>query len=162
MHQERASASRPEGVLVCGTDIVLIEDLARAIEIGGEAVLARFFTDAERQTCRDSIARLAARLAAKEAIAKSLGTGLRGIGWREIEVVTHPNGRPELNLSGRALAAQSRLGIRRWRLSLSNSSEYALAFVVGDASSQPAEVGATLGLQMDGIASAFEQHIITH
>ena len=72
-------------------------------------------------------------IAAKEAAAKALGTGIsRGVTWRELEVVRPPGQRPTLHLSGRAAAIAARLGVRHLALSLSHTRELALAVVVAE------------------------------
>ena len=74
---------------------------------------------------------LAARFAAKEAVMKALGTGTRGIGWKDIEVTRKPTGEPEIALHGRAMVRARKLGIDRLAISLSHSKNYAVASVVG-------------------------------
>ena len=60
---------------------------------------------------------------------KSLGTGVRGVGWRDIEVVRAPSGAPSILLHGRALARAQRLGVHQISLSITHGREYAVAFV---------------------------------
>jgi holo-[acyl-carrier protein] synthase len=61
---------------------------------------------------------------------KALGTGVRGVSWKDIEVVRHESGAPSVKLHGRAERRAQRLGVREISLSLSHSREYAVAFVV--------------------------------
>jgi holo-[acyl-carrier protein] synthase len=61
---------------------------------------------------------------------KALGTGVRGVGWKDIEVVRQESGAPSVKLHGRAQARAERLGVLEISLSLSHSQEYAVAFVV--------------------------------
>lgn len=112
-----------------GVDLVRIERIQAAIARFGERFLNRCFTVGERAACADAPARLAARFAAKEAVAKSLGTGLRGMTWREIEVVTDASGKPQVSLHGGAAARAQALGVTGWEISLSHEGEYAVAFV---------------------------------
>lgn len=112
-----------------GVDLVRIERIQTAVARFGERFLNRCFTTGERAACADAPARLAARFAAKEAVAKSLGTGLRGMTWREIEVVTDASGKPQVSLRGGAAARAQALGITGWEISLSHDGEYAVAFV---------------------------------
>ena len=65
---------------------------------------------------------------------KALGTGVRGVGWREIEVVRERGGAPTIQLHGRALSRANRLGIRELSVALSHSEDYAVAFVVAESS----------------------------
>jgi len=113
-----------------GVDIVELARIERAVQRYGDRFLSRVYTEAELAYCRGDVARLAARWAAKEAMSKALGTGWRGIEWRELEVVREPSGQPTVALHGRAKAIAESLGLTRWALSLSHSGEYAVAFVL--------------------------------
>ncbi|MCH8194845.1 MAG: 4'-phosphopantetheinyl transferase superfamily protein, partial [Chloroflexi bacterium] len=68
-----------------------------------------------------------------EATMKALGTGVRGIGWREIEILPNRRGKPVLILHGRAKERARLLGIGELAISLSHTKEYAVASVVGGA-----------------------------
>jgi hypothetical protein len=70
---------------------------------------------------------MAGRWAAKEAVSKVLGLGVRGIGWQEIEVERLPTGQPSVRLHDRAAARASQLGIQHVALSISHEREYAIA-----------------------------------
>ena len=125
-------------MLLSGVDLVEIARIEQAVSRWGERFLRRVWTEAERRHCGRNMASLAARWAAKEAAAKALGCGLRGLGapsdgvaWTEIEIARAPGGRPLLALSGDALARSAALGVREWSVSLSHSGGLALAFVVG-------------------------------
>jgi len=116
-------------------DIVELDRIRGAIERHGERFLARVYTVAELDCYRDRLPELAVRLAAKEAVSKALGVGLRhisrhGIGWRDVEVLSDPYGKPVLRLSGRAQSLAEEQGLRDWAISLSHSHDYAVAFVV--------------------------------
>lgn len=118
-----------------GVDIVELDRIRRAIDRHGERFLVRVYTEAELDRYRDRLPELAVRLAAKEAVSKALGVGLRhisrhGIGWLDVEVLSDPYGKPVLRLSGRAQALAEELGLGDWAISLSHSREYAVAFVV--------------------------------
>src|SRR6266852_3767924 len=86
--------------VVCGVDIVEIESIGQSIEVGGDRFLQKIFTPAELAFCRGRLPQLAARFAAKEAASKALGTGIRGISWHDIQVVSNKRGRPSITLSG--------------------------------------------------------------
>lgn len=121
--------------LSTGVDIVELDRIREAIARHGERFLARVYTAAELDRYRGRLPELAVRLAAKEAVSKALGVGLRhisdrGIGWRDVEVLSDPCGKPVLRLSGRAQALAEEQGLRDWAISLSHSREYAVAFVV--------------------------------
>jgi len=121
--------------LSVGVDIVELDRIRRAIEHHGERFLARIYTAGELEWYRDRVPELAVRLAAKEAVSKALGVGLRhmsgaGIGWQDVEVLSDPYGKPLLHLSGRAQALADEQGLHEWAISLSHSRDYAVAFVV--------------------------------
>jgi len=113
-----------------GVDIIEIERVGRAIERWGERFLGHVYTPAELAYCQGRIPELAARFAAKEAIAKALGTGLVGIGWREMEVLPDLLGKPLVQLYGRAQARAQALGLGDLAISLSHARDYAVASVV--------------------------------
>ena len=69
----------------------------------------------------------AGRWAAKEAVSKVLGLGVRGVGWREIEIVRLPTGAPTVRLHGRAATRAEQLGMGRIAVSISHEGEYAVA-----------------------------------
>ena len=113
-----------------GTDLVENARLERWL--ASPRLLEKYFTDIELEDVRSSghpVASLAARFAAKEAFGKALGTGLRGLSLRDIETRRGPGGKPDLFLSGSALAALQSRGARV-HLSLSHEAAYSLAFVV--------------------------------
>lgn len=114
----------------CGIDMIEIERVDRGIQRLGERFLNRFFTPGERADCEDKPFRLAARLAAKEAVAKALGTGIGDIGWRDIEIRKDERGRPVLHLHGTALTLSAELGLKQWDVSLTHTREYASAVAV--------------------------------
>jgi holo-[acyl-carrier protein] synthase len=121
--------------LSVGVDIVELDRIRQAIEDHGERFLARIYTAGELDRYRDRPPELAVRLAAKEAVSKALGVGLRhisghGIGWHDVEVLSDPYGKPLLYLSGRAQTLADEQGLRDWAISLSHSRDYAVAFVV--------------------------------
>ena len=80
---------------------------------------------------RDRPENLAGRWAAKEAVSKVLGLGVRGVGWREIEIVRLPTGQPTVQLHDRALRRAEQLGMERIAVSISHEREYAVAIAFG-------------------------------
>ena len=80
---------------------------------------------------RDRPETFAGRWAAKEAVSKVLGLGVRGIGWRDIEVVRLPTGQPSIKLHGRAAARADQLGMGRIAVSITHESDYAVAIAFG-------------------------------
>ena len=113
-----------------GIDIIEIPRIKKALARWGDAFLNRIYTEAEIQRYRNKPASLAARFACKEAVMKLLGTGRRGVSWRDIETLSHPGGRPVVNLYGRARDKAGSLGVREISVSLSHSKEYAIASVI--------------------------------
>jgi holo-[acyl-carrier protein] synthase len=78
------------------------------------------------------IAFYAGRYAAKEAVAKALGTGFSGdVAWLDIEILRQPMGAPDVRLSGAALETANALGITHWFISISHSGGYAVASAIG-------------------------------
>jgi holo-[acyl-carrier protein] synthase len=113
-----------------GTDAVHIETWERHLRLGGERLAKRIYTDTEIEFCEGRPDRLSTRLAAKEAVVKALGTGVRGVGLDEVEVVSETSGRPTLRLHGRALGIADTLGLSRFELSLCHEEGFALAVVI--------------------------------
>ncbi len=118
-----------------GVDLVEVERVRRMIAEKGAHVFDRLLTAAEAVYCRsrpDPAEHVAVRLAAKEAVYKALqgSSAARGIGWREIEVVRAPDGRPDVALSGLAAREARALGVRRVLLSLSHTHQAAVAVAV--------------------------------
>lgn len=113
--------------------MIEIERVAASIERHGDRFLCRVYTDNEVSICNGRAQSLAARFAAKEAVAKALGTGIwrHGIGWTDIEVGRDTDtGAPVLCLHGAAQAQADKLGLTTWSISLSHDRERAIAFVV--------------------------------
>ena len=115
-----------------GVDIIEIARIQRAIERWDERFLHRVYTELELRLCRRKPSRLAGRFAGKEAVMKALGTGVRGISWREIEILAEPSGKPVVRLYGKAQAKADSLGMGELAISLSDSKKYAVAFVVAE------------------------------
>ena len=114
-----------------GVDVIEIGRVAATLERFGDRFLQRIYTPSEISYCRGRAPQLAARFAAKEAVMKALGTGTRGVGWREVEVTRKRSGEPQIALHGRAAARAQHLGIDRLAVSITHSREYAVASVVG-------------------------------
>lgn len=117
-----------------GVDLIEIERIENVLARWGERFLERVYTEAERGDCQNRAPSLAVRFAAKEAVMKALGTGIKGVGWREIEVLPNRDGKPLVHLYGGALQKARGLGLGELAISLSHSREYAIASVVGGSS----------------------------
>ena len=120
--------------IASGVDLVEIERFKDALDRHGGRLLERVFTTAELEEAGGHPASLAARFAAKEAVAKALGTGIGPVSWREIEIRRGSARQPLLTLHGAAAQLSADLGLTHWTISLSHSQEMAVAvaFAVGD------------------------------
>ena len=116
-----------------GIDIIEIARIERAIARWGEGFLHRVYTDAELGLYYKQPSSLAARFAGKEAVIKALGTANKGIGWKEIEILSDPSGKPLVHLYGKTQNQANSLGLDNLAISLSHSKEYAIALVAGEA-----------------------------
>ncbi len=121
-------------MLAVGVDLVEIPRIERALARFGEKFLARVYTPDEVRYSRGRPAELAARFAAKEAVAKALGAGMRilspaGIGWLDVETLNEAGGKPYLILHGRARDLAAAQGLTEWAISLSHDGGMAIAFV---------------------------------
>jgi holo-[acyl-carrier protein] synthase len=114
-------------ILGVGIDVVDLRRFEQSLS-RTPGLLDRLFTEAERPLPPAS---LAARFAAKEALAKALGAP-PGLAWHDAEVVTAADGRPSLVVSGTVAAAAERVGVTRWHLSLSHDGGTAVAMVIGE------------------------------
>jgi holo-[acyl-carrier protein] synthase len=114
-----------------GTDIIEIERIRRSIERYGDRFLNRVFTKDELKIYGRHAHSLAAGFASKEAVMKVLGTGNRGVAWREIETLFQLSGKPYIRLNGRAKKWAERLGLKEIDVSLSHCKEYATAVAIG-------------------------------
>ena len=113
-----------------GIDIIEISRITQTVKRWGDRFLLRTYTEGELAYCRGRPPQLAARFAAKEAVMKALGTGIRSVGWRDVEVVRARSGAPSIKLHGRGAKVAKRLALSQVALSLSHSREYAVASVV--------------------------------
>jgi holo-[acyl-carrier protein] synthase len=119
-------------IIGVGVDVVHVKRLERWRTIPG--LLERYFHPQELSAALErgpgATLSLAARFAAKEAFGKALGTGLAGIVLKDIMVMNHFNGRPEVRLFNTALRALERCGARRVHISLTHEQDNAIAMVV--------------------------------
>ena len=120
--------------LAAGVDLVEIDRLEGIIHRYGQQFLDRIYTPQELAEAGASLASLAARFAAKEAVSKALGCGIGKVAWKEIEVLRGPERQPFLNLHGAASDLAAELGLDNWSISLSHTRIHAVAFVVASGS----------------------------
>ena len=117
-------------ILGVGTDLVEIERMGRACE--KDYFVMRTFTEMESRQAKGSASKLAGSFAVKEAVAKVLGTGFRSFMPIDIEVLRDELGKPYVCLYGGALARFREMGLARIEVSITNTSEWAMAFAVGE------------------------------
>jgi holo-[acyl-carrier protein] synthase len=130
-HYEPIFDPERSGPIAVGIDIIEIARIQRTLTDFGDRFLRRVYTERERQRYATRVSELAARFAAKEATSKTLGTGIRGIRWREMEILSNRRGKPVLVLHGSAAARAAALGLVAFDVSLTHSRTEAMAIVVG-------------------------------
>ena len=119
----------------CGVDIIEIDRIRESIESLGQGFRDRIYTEAEIAYCEDRKAArfesYAVRFAAKEAVAKAMGTGFGSkVGWKDIEVRNDGEGRPHVVLSPSAARIAEELFYRDISIRLSHGKTYAVAYVI--------------------------------
>ena len=113
-----------------GVDIIEVDRIDNAILRHGQRFFDRFYTSQELIDSDGQTPSLAARFAAKEAVAKALGTGIGQVAWKDIEVVTGSRREPMLRLHGQAQQLASSMGLTDWAISLSHTEQHAVAVAV--------------------------------
>jgi len=121
----------PPGTSELGIDIIKVDRIAASLARFGDRFTRRVLTPNEQRHVRGRAETMAGRWAAKEAVSKVLGLGVRGIGWRDIEIDRLPTGQPAVRLHGRAAARAEQLGMGRIAVSISHESDYAVAIAYG-------------------------------
>ncbi|HEY4843733.1 MAG TPA: holo-[acyl-carrier-protein] synthase [Terriglobales bacterium] len=124
-------------IIGTGVDIAEVARIRESIERFGDRFLHRVFTEGEIDYCQRRANRFesyAARFAAKEAGMKALGTGWsHGVRWRDIEVVRPKGQRPTIQFHGEAAGIAAKIGTKNIALSITHTSEQALAHVILEA-----------------------------
>jgi holo-[acyl-carrier protein] synthase len=123
--------------MAVGIDVIVISRVRKVLEKHPERFLRRVYTPEEVAFCRGRVHELAARFAAKEAVMKALGTGARGLAWREIEILPNRRGKPLVYLHGLAKKRGDTIGLRGIDVSLTHEGDLAIAAVVGMANAAP-------------------------
>ena len=119
-------------MLRTGIDIIEIDRIGAAVNRWGDRFFRRIYTEGELQYAKGRLPQLAGRFAAKEAVMKALGTGTRGVGWKDIEISRLRGQAPSIVLHGRAKTRADAIGLTGLALALSHSKEYAVATVIGE------------------------------
>ena len=118
-----------------GTDICQINRIKSVYKRYGKRFLKRILTENEIKYVtsrkKTSMNRLAGRYAAKEAVSKVLGTGLRGVYFKEIEILRESSGAPKIVLHKRAKQKAKEKKLNNFEVSISHERDFAIAFVVG-------------------------------
>ncbi len=132
--QSIKSSAYPVLIRGIGIDIVEVTRVRSASIRWGDRFEKRIYTPEEIRYCGVTdvrYQRLAARFAAKEAVFKALGTGLRpGMWWHDVSVITGGLGKPELVLKGRARQHADSLGVSQTFVTLAHTDNYAVANVI--------------------------------
>ncbi len=121
-------------MIAVGTDILKVERIEQVVDRLGDKFVRRILTESEQaeyRASKQSNRLLAKRFAAKEAVAKALGTGIgRGVSWQDIQIEHDSNGAPLVRLRGGASEVAARRGGARVELSLADEVDYVVAFAV--------------------------------
>ncbi|MHC2994322.1 MAG: holo-ACP synthase [Candidatus Atribacteria bacterium] len=120
-------------IIGCGIDLVSIKRIENIVRRWGDNLICRIFTPLEQEYCEkkgNKYQSYAGKFAAKEALLKALGLGLRGVNWREIEVINDNLGQPIIKISGRLKEITSNKKVDIYFLTISHTKEYALAEVI--------------------------------
>jgi len=117
-------------VLRTGVDLIEISRIEEVVSRHGKHYLERIYTPAELEQCGKRTESLAGRFAAKEAVAKALGSGIGDVSWKEIEVLGDEQNAPILILHGAAEQMAKGIGLTTWSVSISHSQSHSVALVV--------------------------------
>jgi len=121
-------------IIGCGIDLVKIERIEKIIKKWGDNFTSRVFTLLEREYCEkkkgNKYQSYAGKFAAKEALLKALGLGLREANWKEIEIKNDELGQPIIDTSGKLKNVASAKGVSKYFISISHTKEYAIAQVI--------------------------------
>ena len=116
--------------ITTGIDLIEVDRVKASIMRYGNRFLDRIFTPSELAEAEASPTSLAARFAAKEAVAKALGTGIGKVGWLEMEILRGETGQPQIRLHGAARQLAIDLKLSTWSISLSHTKSHAIAIAI--------------------------------
>jgi len=121
-------------IIGCGIDLVKIERIEKIIKRWGNNFNSRIFTPLERDYCEkkkdNKYQSYAGKFAAKEALLKALGLGLRGANWKELEIRNDELGQPVIDTSGKLKKIALAKGVSKYFITISHTKEYAIAQVI--------------------------------
>jgi holo-[acyl-carrier protein] synthase len=115
-----------------GIDLIDVDRIVAVLGRYPDRFRQRILTPSEDRYCRGKAERIAGRWAAKEAVSKVLGLGVRGVGWREIEVLPNRAGQPQVHLQGRASARAEAMGLGEVTVSISHERRMAVAVAIAE------------------------------
>jgi holo-[acyl-carrier protein] synthase len=118
-------------ILRSGIDLVEIDRFANLQPHLRERFIERVFTPAEIELCNDRNTSLAGRFAAKEAVAKALGTGIGEVRWQDIEILADEKKSPVLHLHEKAAEIAAALGLTQWSISITHTNTMAAGQAIG-------------------------------
>jgi holo-[acyl-carrier protein] synthase len=113
-----------------GIDLIDIDRIVAVLDRHPDRFRTRVLTEPEQRYCGRRAERIAGRWAAKEAISKVLGLGVRGVGWREIEILPNYAGAPQVRLYARAARRAETLDLEDVTVSISHERRMAVAVAV--------------------------------
>jgi holo-[acyl-carrier protein] synthase len=113
-----------------GIDLIDIDRIVAVLDRHPDRFRRRVLTDDEQRYCGRRVQRIAGRWAAKEAISKVLGLGVRGVGWREIEILPNRAGAPQVYLHARAARRAEAMDLDEVTVSISHERHMAVAVAV--------------------------------
>lgn len=113
-----------------GVDLIDIDRIVGVLGRFPDRFRLRVLTESEQRYCGHRVERIAGRWAAKEAISKVLGLGVRGVGWREIEILPNRAGAPQVTLHRRAARRAEAMGLDEVSVSISHERRIAVAVAV--------------------------------
>lgn len=113
-----------------GIDLIDIDRIHEVLGRFPDRFRRRVLTEPEQRYCGRRVERIAGRWAAKEAISKVLGLGVRGVGWREIEILPNRAGAPQVSLHGRAASRAAAMDLDDVTVSISHERRMAVAVAV--------------------------------
>lgn len=128
----RPYAPYPETRHEVGIDLIEIPRIVHVLDRFPARFRERVLTPAEQAYCGSKVERIAGRWAAKEAVSKVLGLGVRGVGWREIEILPDRAGKPHVYLHDRAALRAAHLGLSGVAVSITHERSMAAAVALGE------------------------------
>ena len=134
MIEKNLNNSKTGNQLITGVDIVNVGRIDKILLDNRQQFYNKIFTLEEINYIEKKGHKpttVSGLFAAKEAVSKALGTGIGVLGWKDVEILHEPKGRPYINFTERGQNIVDKIGIGELQISISHEKEYAIAFVVG-------------------------------